>query len=177
MKSAENLTWECERKDAKTQRKAAKIGSLKSFLRIFLCVFASLRSVILFSIALLPAHLALANPTQEEVFRSLDQNMHEVPKYTLVLPWLFGAAGVVGVVMYFRQRQKIEANPKALNNPAKLLREVADLAQIGPDELKRLKTLAEQRKCASPLTLLLCPSLLADSQPAEPAPKDHPEAA
>jgi hypothetical protein len=107
--------------------------------------------------------IAAAEPTQEDVFRSLNESMHESPNYGLVLPWLFAAAGVVAVVVYFRQRQKVQAIPKPLNHPGKLVREMTQLAGVDAAEIKRLKALAKERQVSSPLVLLLCPSLLDSS--------------
>jgi hypothetical protein len=107
---------------------------------------------------------ARATPTQEDVFRSLSQNMQQTPDYSLVLPFLFAVAGVVVVVIFLRQRQKNQANPKALNHPGKLVREISKLAAIDPAEMKRLRGLAQQYECENPLTLLLCPSILGKGQ-------------
>jgi hypothetical protein len=113
---------------------------------------------------------AQATPTVEEITRSFSQNMDQEPDYGRVIPWLFGLAGAVVVVIYFRQRQKREAVPRALNHPGKLLREVVKIAEIDPVEMKRLKLLAAEHDYSSPLTLLLCPSLLAQKQHKAPAP-------
>jgi len=117
---------------------------------------------------------ASASPTMDEITRSFNQNMDQEPDYSRMVPWLFGAAGAVLVVMFFRQWQKREAMPRTLNHPGKLVREVAKIVEIDPVELKRLKLLALEHDCSSPLTLLLCPSIL-KKQEAE-TPQKAPEA-
>src|ERR1700677_3656770 len=82
---------------------------------------------------------ALALVSQDDVFRSLTQNMDSEPDYGKLLPWLFAIAGLIAVIIYIRQRQKRQAVPKALNHPGKLVREVVRLADLDPDELKALK--------------------------------------
>jgi hypothetical protein len=102
----------------------------------------------------------LATPSMDDITKSFNQNMDQEPDYSKMIPWLFGVAGIVATVMYFRQRQKRAAVPRALNHPGKLVKEVVKIAELDPLELKRLKALAAEYNCTSPLTLLLCPSLL-----------------
>lgn len=101
-----------------------------------------------------------AAPTMDQITQSFNQNMDQEPDYSKMIPWIFGLAGAVLVVVYFRQRQKQAANPKALNHPGKLLREVAKIAEINAEELRRLKAVAVEKELTSPLVLLLCPSLM-----------------
>ena len=69
--------------------------------------------------------------------------------------------------MLLHQRFKRQASPKAIHHPAKLTKELAQAVALKPAEIKQLKTLADQIQAQhgitiqSPLTLLLCPSLLA----------------
>ena len=104
--------------------------------------------------------------TQEDVFRSINENMVQQPDYERLIPWLFGIAGLVVVVIFVRQRQKLAAVPKALNHPGKLMREMSRLAEIDPAEMKKYKALARDKQVENPLTLMLCPSLLGDPAPA-----------
>ena len=51
--------------------------------------------------------------------------------------------------------------PKALNHHGKLLKELAAAVSLKPAEVKQLKLLADEQKLSNPLTLILCPSILA----------------
>jgi len=104
---------------------------------------------------------ASATVSQDDVFRSLTQNMDEQPDYWKLLPWFLAAAGVVAIVIFVRQRQRLAAVPRVVNHPGKLLREVIRTADLDPSEVKELKARAAELNCENPLTLLLCPSLLA----------------
>ena len=58
-------------------------------------------------------------------------------------------------------RRKREAAPKALNHQGKLLKELAAAISLRQPELKQLKMLADEQNVLSPMTLILCPSVLA----------------
>jgi hypothetical protein len=103
---------------------------------------------------------ASATPTPEDVLRSFNQSMDQEPDYSKLLPWLLLFAAATVAVVVFRQRQKRQAVPRALNHPGKLIREVVKMAEIDPVQMKELKALAQEHGCDSPLTLLLCPSLM-----------------
>ncbi|HEV2296576.1 MAG TPA: hypothetical protein VGR35_22220 [Tepidisphaeraceae bacterium] len=55
------------------------------------------------------------------------------------------------------------SSPTSINQPRKLIREIAKAAGLSRDELRRLKTVADKHGHVSPLTLLICPSLLIDA--------------
>jgi hypothetical protein len=55
------------------------------------------------------------------------------------------------------------SKPASINQPRKLTKEIAKAAGLSRDEVRQLKTAAEERGHASPLTLLLCPSLLIEA--------------
>jgi hypothetical protein len=103
---------------------------------------------------------AAGTPTQEEVFRSFQENMVEKTDGTRVIAVVFLAAATVVVLLLVANRHKRQVTPKVLNHPGKLLKEVGKGVALKGSEVKRLKVLAEQCQCSSPLTLLLCPSLL-----------------
>ncbi|MCC6422178.1 MAG: hypothetical protein IT447_01765 [Phycisphaerales bacterium] len=111
--------------------------------------------------------MALAKPTSEEVFRSFKENMSSDPSTGSMLPFLLAGAALIILLVVIASRQKHSATPKAVNHPGKLLKEIAKSAGIKPSEIKKLKNLAQQageRQGAalqSPLTLVLCPSVLA----------------
>ena len=106
--------------------------------------------------------------TDEDIVRSFNEHMVQEPDYTAFIPWLLGLAAVVIIVIYVRQRQKIAAVPKALNHPGKLVREMTKLADIDSAEMKKYKAIARQMQVESPLTLMLCPSLLNAPLPGAP---------
>ena len=118
---------------------------------------------------LLPTVQCLATPTQEEVFKSISQNVSEGDGGSRML-WavLLAGVGVVMLVALFGSRQKREATPKTLNHSGKLLKEIVRKVPIRPVELKQLKLLAEAEREAgesipSPLVFVLCPSTLTNA--------------
>lgn len=110
-------------------------------------------------VALLSSRV-LAAPTQEDVFRSIHHNVTTGPESGKLIAVLFGGAAVAILLVLFSHRAKRQAAPKALNHQGKLLKEMQKSLSLKSAEVKRLKALAEQKQCSSPLTLLLCPSLL-----------------
>jgi hypothetical protein len=110
-----------------------------------------------------------AAPTQEDVFRSIQHNVGgggggEVDA-TLLLVGMFGLIAVVVVVSLVNRYRARAGSPKARNHQGKLLREVLKAVPLKGREVKQLKLLADHAEAdgplASPLTLLLCPSLMA----------------
>jgi hypothetical protein len=110
---------------------------------------------------------AWARPTQEEVFRSFKENMSSKPASGSLLPFICAGAALVILLTLIGNRRRERATPRAMNHSGKLLKEVAKAAGIRPSEIKKLKNLAQQAgerqgtPMQSPLTLLLCPSVLA----------------
>jgi len=132
---------------------------MKTKLDSFGCRMATLIGM---ALLLLAPSTAWGTPTEEDILRSFNENMDQPPDYGRLIPWLFALAGAVVVVVYFRQWQKRQAVPRPLNNPRKLIREMANAIDIDPAELKRITQQAKDLNCESPLTLLLCPSLLGE---------------
>jgi hypothetical protein len=120
-------------------------------------VCAGLLALVLMGSAVSPLGAA---PTQEEVFRSIHKNVTTGPESGKLIAVLFGGAAVAILLVLFSQRAKRQAALKALNHQGKLLKEIQKSLPLRNAQVKRLKTLAEQKQCSSPLTLLLCPSLL-----------------
>jgi hypothetical protein len=104
---------------------------------------------------------ALATPTQEEVFKSINQNVGEATDPGKFMALIFGAAGVVILLVLFSHRRSRDVSPRSLNHQGKLLKEVVKRINLRPSEVRQLKVLAEEQQVSSPLTLLLCPSVLA----------------
>jgi uncharacterized protein YneF (UPF0154 family) len=114
------------------------------------------------------ADSALASPTQEDVFKSIQNSENESVDGGKVLAVLAIAVGLVIVLTLFSRRQKREAVPKALNHQGKLMREMMKTAGLKSSEVRQLKALADEIAAAgepleSPLTLMLCPSLIRKS--------------
>jgi hypothetical protein len=97
----------------------------------------------------------------EDVFRSTRESMNQGTTDGHVLPLLAAAVGVVVLLIVLAYRRRRQVAPTALNSPRRLLKEVARAAGVKTAELRQLRQIAEEQKCSSPLSLLLCPSLLA----------------
>jgi hypothetical protein len=120
----------------------------------------------IFAAALIVAALgistsALATPTQEEVFRSINQNVGSSVDLSKLVPYLLVAIALAIMLgLYNYHRKKRGTTNKRLNNPAKLSREICRRINIRPAEFRQLKLLADEQEVQQPLTLILCPSLL-----------------
>jgi hypothetical protein len=101
-----------------------------------------------------------AAPTQEDVFKSISDNMSEKSdsgQFLGVLAAIAGAAILFAVISKRRQRV---VTPKALNHQGKLLKEVLRSTSLRPAEARLLKSLGESQSVDNPLVMLLCPSVL-----------------
>ena len=129
---------------------------------------------------LLPSRPALAQPTQEEVFKSIGDNVNEPVDSGRVLGVIAGIAGVVVLVAVIGQRRGRGASPKALHHHGKLVKEVLRALPLKGAEVKQLKAIVQDvlpkaggDTPQSPITLLLCPSLLARAAQASPEKLDR----
>jgi hypothetical protein len=129
----------------------------------FTCLAAFITVITLFAIT-----SASAKPTQQEVFRSIQDNVNQTGDSGMKPILLICAgAGVLGLLALFGRRQTKQATPKPLNHPGKLLKEIMKSVPLKPAELKQLKVVTEETAQAndeppqSPLVLVLCPSVLA----------------
>src|SRR5207248_4240018 len=118
-------------------------------------------AVVLVSCFCAPA--ALAKPTQEDVFKSIQDNVGESTDPKKLFGFLFGLVAVIIILSLVSSRRKRVVQPKVLNHQGKLLKEVLPSIDLKTAEVKQLKALADDQKLISPLTLLLYPSLLAKS--------------
>jgi len=109
---------------------------------------------------ILVPEIASAKPTQEEVFKQISQNMGESADTGVLLLVLLLATMLTVTLVLLGQRRRNQAAPKALNHPRKLLKEVVRQLDVKPREMRKLKALAQSAGYTSPLTLMLCPSLL-----------------
>jgi hypothetical protein len=112
--------------------------------------------------AVLAAPLAAAGaPSQEDVFRSIQQNLSEPSDPSKLLSLVFATVALLLLLVVLSYRRKREVAPRALNHPGKLLKEVSRAVNLRPAELRQLRSLAEDQQVSSPITLMLCPSVLA----------------
>jgi hypothetical protein len=127
----------------------------------------SIRPVIILAtgLCLLAAASASAKPSQAEVFQSIKQNIgqrsDDSGRGLAVL--MAGAAALIMVMLIGSRIRRRQSAPKVVDRPRKLIREIMKTVPLKPKELKQLKILAEDggEPVQSPLTLLLCPSVLA----------------
>jgi hypothetical protein len=104
---------------------------------------------------------ALGAPSQEDVFKSIQNNVGSSTDPTKFIAFLFGAAGLVVLLAVLNARRNRQAKPKVLNHQGRLLKEIAKTCDLRSSEIRQLKQLADARQdVTSPLTMLLCPSLL-----------------
>jgi hypothetical protein len=112
-------------------------------------------------VMLLSSSRALAAPTQEDVFKSIQTNVGESGDGTKFFAFLLGAAGLVILLVLLNARRSRVVKPKVLNHHGRLLKEIARSCDLKSSEVKQLKLLADLRQDVNnPLTLLLCPSVL-----------------
>src|SRR3954454_11490646 len=105
--------------------------------------------------------VAAAALKQEDVFKSISDSVggssDPPPFYIAGLI----AAGVVLLLVVVNSLKKRQAAPRAVNHQGKLMKEILKRVPLKGGEVKQLKTMAAEQGCASPLTLVLCPSLIA----------------
>src|SRR5438552_14098300 len=100
---------------------------------------SSLLGIILHPSSLLG--ILAAGPTQEEVFKSIQDNVGEPVDLSKFLPFLAAAAGLIVLVAAITQWRKRDVRPKTLNHQGKLLKEILKSLPLKPAELKQLKQL------------------------------------
>jgi hypothetical protein len=127
----------------------------------------------LFAGVLLVTTVVSATPTQEEFLKSIQDNVSQSTDPRKVLAFLVGAAAVVILLAVFSQWRKREVAPRVLNHQGKLMKELSSSIDLKTAEIKQLKSLAEDQDVISPLTLMLCPSLLAKAVKDSPGKVDR----
>jgi hypothetical protein len=117
---------------------------------------------------LLSTSVGHAAPTQNDVFKSIQDSLghEEQQDYRPYLLFAAGAAILLLIVVVSNRRQQAARAPGPLNSPGKLMKEVLRDVPLKSGEVKQLKVLAESIESTNgdevnPLTLLLCPSLMA----------------
>jgi hypothetical protein len=139
---------------------------------------------LLFAAAMLWLDSIGRGATQEEFFKSVQQSVGNGPAggngeiTARGFAMFLGILGLVVAVLVLAQklhrrfasrkptassRSRPLSKPTNINQPRKLAKEMAKAAGLSGDELRQLKAVAEQHGHASPLTLLICPSLLIDA--------------
>jgi len=134
---------------------------------------------------------AYATPSASEVFKSIQDNVGGRGEdadssgngkgLALVVA---GAAALIMVMVVGSKLRARRATPQAMHHPGKLLREVLKAVPLKPKEVKQLKLLAEASRrlhdtgatepgVENPLTLILCPSVLARVMKDRPANVDR----
>jgi hypothetical protein len=130
--------------------------------------------VILFSSFILhPSSFCFATPSQDDVLHSIGDAHDDTVDSGKVLAVVFGIAGLLIVVAVINHRREKVVIPKAMNHQGKLIKEIAKSVNLRPAEIKQLKILAESKELASPLVLLLCPSLLTQAVKENPGKIDR----
>ncbi len=108
---------------------------------------------------------AWAAPTQEDVFRSIEQSVGESVDTSRMLALLACSVGVLIILALINQRMKRQVRPKPLNHQKRLFKEVSQRLGLRPAEIKRIRQYADDvsarrgEKLDSPIVLMLCPSL------------------
>jgi hypothetical protein len=149
-------------------RERGKDGDIRHVSRVTCQLPPFVRHAAFIALMLFASTATSAKPTQQEVFRSIQDNVNETGTSGIKPILLICAgAGVLGLLALFGRRQQRQATPKALNHPGKLLKEIMKTVPLRPAELKQLKVVTEESAQASdgplqsPLVLVLCPSVLA----------------
>jgi hypothetical protein len=102
-----------------------------------------------------------ANPTQADVFKSISDNVGSPTDPRVFYVVAAVGVGIVLLLIAVNAFKKRAALPRAVNHQGKLMKEVLKRVGLRKGEVRQLKVLAGEQGCASPLTLVLCPSLLA----------------
>lgn len=105
--------------------------------------------------------LLLGQMTLEDFYRSTRDSLTETPDTGRIVALLVLAAVLLVVLAVLHVWYRRQAVPKTVNHQGRLTKEVGRSLSLKSDELARLAKAAEEQDLASPLVLLLCPSLLA----------------
>jgi hypothetical protein len=134
----------------------------------FVMVRRRLRALLICAFVVLLTCHARATPSQQDVFKSIQDNVGESKTdSSKLLIFMCGGAGFLIILAIFNQREKRVTSPKPLHHAGKLTKEVLKGLPLRPKELKQLTLLAnltpgpDGQPLSSPVTLMLCPSLLA----------------
>jgi hypothetical protein len=98
--------------------------------------------------------------TTEEVFKSIGDSLDAQINPNHIILIILGLVGIIALLAFLTRSGEKKDEPKVVNNPNKLSRQLARQLGLKPNELRQLKQLAEQEGLDNPLVLLLCPSAL-----------------
>jgi hypothetical protein len=98
---------------------------------------------------------------QEDVFKSISKNVSGPGDPTVFYAVILAVAAIILVVVVINALRKREPRARSVNHHGKLLKEVLKRVSLRKAEVRALRTIAAEQACESPLTLVLCPSLLA----------------
>src|SRR3954468_11659616 len=160
---AASRRWRRRRTSRRGSRKSRRGEVMKMHAILLASAFWLLASLLLSS-------TALAQPTQEEVFKSIGDNVNESADSARALGVIAAVAGLVILLVVVGQRHKRSPGPRAVNHQGKLLKEGRKNVPLKAPEGKKIKALAldlrphgRDEKLQSPLTPLLCPTLLGEA--------------
>ena len=114
---------------------------------------------------LLLAHNAQAS-AQEDFLKSMSEGVSSGGPQGSILPIILAVAAVIMLLAWLGTRERKAARPRTVNHSRKLLKQISRDVGLAGVEIRQLKVLADVHERTggeplhSPLTLLLCPSLL-----------------
>src|SRR3954451_20266574 len=111
------------------------------FIFLFSALSASLR-----------CNSVFAAPTQQEVFKSIQDNVGQTTDPKKFFAFMALAAGLIVLLAVLSNRKKRQVTPKSLNHQGKLLKEILRQVDLSAAEVRQLKVLADAQKVSSPLT-------------------------
>ncbi len=103
----------------------------------------------------------LAALKQEDVFKSISENVGGSADPTIMYAVGIGTVVLVVVLVLANKFKNRQARPKAVNHQGRLIRELTRKLPLKKSEIRHLRLMAAEQGCDSPLTLILCPSILA----------------
>ena len=103
----------------------------------------------------------LAQPKQSDVFKSISENVSGTSDPKIFYAVMLGIAIIVFVLVVNSALRNRQSKPRGVNHQGKLLKEMLKRVSLRKSEVRALRTIAAEQGCTSPLTLVLCPSLLA----------------
>src|SRR4051795_2184420 len=77
-------------------------------------------------------------PSQEDVFKSIQNNVGSSTDPTKFVAFLLGAAGLVVLLALLNARRNREAKPRVLNHQGRLLKEIARTCDLRSSEIRQL---------------------------------------
>ena len=110
----------------------------------------------------------------EDVFKSTQQSMDGGVSGKKLFALFLGALALILVLAFLQYRKRHAATIRTMHSPPKLLKEALKDLSLKGGQVRQLKQLAEEQECESPLTLLICPSVL-EKALAKRSPEDRAE--